>query len=127
VIKHAKAQLAVLDRSTDGEAGTSKKSTKQKFNATTAEASQADPALQAKPVSDIRQAQEATDKAKAKAKGEQAAVDMFQLYTKLLSVYAKYTWSKIIHKQTASAPIRTYKAVQRKDPGYFCTSHLMSA
>jgi hypothetical protein len=43
-IKQAKAHLAELDDSTDGEAGTSKKSTK-KSNVTTAEASQADTAL----------------------------------------------------------------------------------
>jgi hypothetical protein len=102
VIKQVKAQLAELDRSTNRGAGTSKKSTKQKFNVTTAEASQADPALQAEPMSDIKQAQEAADK--AKAKGEQAAADMFKLYTKLLSVHAKYAWNKIVHKQTASDP-----------------------
>jgi hypothetical protein len=43
-INQAKAQLAKLDDSTDGEAGTSKQSTK-KINVTTAEASPADPAL----------------------------------------------------------------------------------
>jgi hypothetical protein len=42
--KLAKAQLAELDDSTKGEAGTFKKSTK-KSNVTTADASQADPAL----------------------------------------------------------------------------------
>ncbi len=42
---------------------------------TTAEASPADPALQADLVSEIKQAQEAADK--VKAKGEQAAMDMF--------------------------------------------------
>jgi hypothetical protein len=43
-------------------------------------------------VSEIKQAQEAADK--AKAKGEQATVDMFQLYANLLSVNAKYAWKK---------------------------------
>ncbi len=73
-IKQAKAQLAELDDPTDGEAGTSKKSTK-KSNVTTVDASQTDPALQAKLLSEIKQAQEATDK--DKAKGEQASADMF--------------------------------------------------
>jgi hypothetical protein len=86
VIKQANAQLAELDDSTNGEAGTSKESTK-KSNMTTAEASPAGPALQTGIVSEIKQAQEATDK--AKAKGEQASTDMSQLYAKLLLVDAK--------------------------------------
>ncbi len=98
-IKQGKAQLAELDDSTNREAETSRKSNK-KSNVTNAEASQADPALQADLVFEIKQAPEAMDKAEAKAKGEQAAADIFQLYTNLLSVNVKYTWIKIIHKQT---------------------------
>jgi hypothetical protein len=56
--------------------GFSNKSTK-KPKETAAVASLADPALGAEHVSDIKQAQEATEK--AKAKGEQADMDMFQL------------------------------------------------
>ncbi len=63
---------------------------------TTTKASPADQALQADIVSEIKQAQEATDK--AKDMGEQAAADMIQLYANLLSVNAKYGWNKIIHK-----------------------------
>ncbi len=74
VIKQGKAQLAELDDSTCREAGTSRKSN-TKSNVTTAEASPADPALQADIVSEIIQAQEAADKAKAKR--AQAATDMF--------------------------------------------------
>jgi hypothetical protein len=85
-IKLAKAQLSKLDNSTNGEAGTSKKSTK-KSNVTTAEARPTDPALQAELVFEIKQAQEAADK--AKAKGEHVAADMFQLYANLLSVDVK--------------------------------------
>jgi hypothetical protein len=69
---------------------------------TTAEVSPADPALQADIVSKIKQAQETTDK--SKAKGEQVATNLFQLYANLLSVNMKYAWDKIIHKQTASDP-----------------------
>jgi hypothetical protein len=58
-------------------------SKKSKPKETTAEASQADPALRAEYVSEIKQAQEAAKNAKAKQ--EQAATDMFQLYTNLLS------------------------------------------
>jgi hypothetical protein len=100
-IKQAKAQLAELNDSTNGETVISKKSNK-KSNVTTAEASPADPALQADLVSKIIQAQEFADKAKAKARGEQAAACMFQLFTNFLSVNAKYVRNKIIHKQTAS-------------------------
>ncbi len=64
-IKQAKAQLAKLDDSPDGEAGPPKKST-NKSNGTTAEASQTDPSLEAKLVSEINQAQQAADKAKDK-------------------------------------------------------------
>jgi hypothetical protein len=82
-IKQAKVQLAELDDSTGKEARTSAKSIK-KSNATTAKASPADPALQADVISEVKQAQEGADK--AKAKGEQAAADMFQFYAILLSV-----------------------------------------
>jgi hypothetical protein len=57
----------------DGEAGPPKKSTKMS-NVTSAKVSPADLALQAELVIEIKQAQEATDR--AKAKGEQAARDM---------------------------------------------------
>jgi hypothetical protein len=56
-------------------------------------------------VSEIKQAHEAADK--AKAKGEQAATEMFQLYANLLSVNAKYTWNKIVHKHLQVTPIQT--------------------
>ncbi len=59
---------------TGWKAGSSKRITK-KAKETTAEESQADLALQAEYVSEIKQAQEAAEK--AKTKGEQAAVDMF--------------------------------------------------
>jgi hypothetical protein len=81
LVKHAKTHLAKLEGTTCEETGSSKKATK-KLKETAAAASQADPALQAEYVSDIKQAQEAAEK--AKAKGEQATTDMFQLYTNLL-------------------------------------------
>jgi hypothetical protein len=49
----------------------------QEVQCTTIEFIPTDPALQADPMSEIKQTQEAADK--AKAGGEQAAVDMFQL------------------------------------------------
>ncbi len=95
------------------ESGTSKKSTK-KSHVTIAEASPTDPALWAELVSEIKQAQEAADK--AKAKGEQAAVNMFQLYMNLLSVNAKYAWNKIVHKETASDPSTDLQSCSKKGP-----------
>jgi hypothetical protein len=71
-------------------------------------------------MSDINQAQDAVEK--AKAKGEQAALDMFQLYRNLLSINPMYAWNKILHKKMASAPYMAYKAVPRKDPGFLCKS-----
>jgi hypothetical protein len=112
-IKQSKAQLVELDNSTNGEAGTSKKSTK-KSNVTTAEASPADQALQAELVSEIKQAREATDN--AKAKGEGATEDTFQLYVNLLSVNAKYAWNKTVHKQIASDPYTNLQGCPMKGP-----------
>jgi hypothetical protein len=122
-VKLAKAQLAKLDDSTDKEAGPPKKST-TKSNVNTAEASQADPALQAKLMSEIKQAQEAADMAKTKK--EQAAVDIFQLYGNLLSVDVKYLWNKIVHEKLQVTPIQTSNAVPRKDQGDFPASCLMT-
>ncbi len=65
LVKQAKAHLAELDGTTSEGTGSSKQSTK-KPKETAAAASQADPALQADYMSDIKQAQEAAEKAKAK-------------------------------------------------------------
>ncbi len=90
-IKQAKAQLTKLDGSTGREAGSFKKS-KKAYEST--EASQADPALCADLLTEIKQTQSTADK--AKARGEQAAANKFQFYANLLSVNAKYTWNKIV-------------------------------
>jgi hypothetical protein len=121
-IKQAIAQVAELHDSTNGEVGISKKSNK-KFSVTTAEASPTHPALQVDLVSEIKQAQEAADKAKSKR--EQATMDI-QHNANLLSADAKYAWNKIVHKQQHLTPTQTFKAVPRKDPGDFCASHLMT-
>jgi hypothetical protein len=69
-------------------------------------------------VSDIKRANEATEKANTKA--ELAAVDMLQLYANLLSINAKYAWNKIIHEQTASDPYTNLQGCSTK-------GHLMTA
>jgi hypothetical protein len=52
----------------------------------------------------------------AKAKGGQTAADMFQLYANLLSIEAKYTWNKIIQKQTAPDPYMDLQDCSKKGP-----------
>jgi hypothetical protein len=98
-IQQAQAQLAMLDGSTGLEAWAFKKSKKAQE---LAEAGQADPALYADLLAEIKQAKSSTDN--VKAKGEHVAADMFQLYASLLSVNAKYAWNKIVQEQTASDP-----------------------
>ena len=86
--KQAKAALAKLDGTTSKGTGSSRKSSKKPKEAA-ASASQSDPDLQNEYVSDTKQAKETAEKAKARV--ELAAADMFQLYTILLSINAKYT------------------------------------
>jgi hypothetical protein len=74
LVKQAKAHLAKIDGTTSKVTGSSKKPTKNPKEITTA-ASPADQSLQAEYLSEIKQAQEAAEK--TKAKGEQAAMDMF--------------------------------------------------
>ncbi len=58
---------------------------------------------------DLKKAKEAAENAKAKA--ESAAQDMFQFYTNLLSVDAKYTWNKIIQEQMQLDPYTNLRGV----------------
>jgi hypothetical protein len=88
-----KGQLAKIDGSTGGEAGTSKNF--KEMNEL-AEASQTDPALQADIQPELKQAKKAVDKAKAEE--DQAVADMFQLYANLLSADAKKVWEKIVQE-----------------------------
>jgi hypothetical protein len=115
-MKKAKAALAKLDGTTSEGTGSSRKSSK-KPKETAATASQADPALQAEFMSDIKQAKEAAEKAKAKT--VLAAMDIFQLYANLLSINAKYPWNKIVHEQTQSNPYTVLQGCFKKGPkGY---------
>ncbi len=52
---------------------------------------------------------------------------MFQLYADLLSINAKYTWNKIVHKHTTSKPYTGLQGCYKKGPGVFCASYLMTA
>jgi hypothetical protein len=77
-----------------------KSSRKAKEAKATAEAS--DPEMQANFLLDLKKAKEAAEN----AKGEMisTANKMFQYYTNLLSVEAKYVWNKIITEQMAPDP-----------------------
>jgi hypothetical protein len=110
LVKQAKAALAKLDGTTSEGTGSSRKSSK-KPKETAATDSQPDPDLQAEYMSGIKQAH-ATEKAKAKA--EQAALDMFQLYANLLSINAKYAWNKIVQEQMASDPYTDLQGCSKK-------------
>ncbi len=71
------------------------------------------PALRAQIEAELSSAQAATE---AKNRAEAAANDMFQLYTNLLSIDAKYAWNKIVHEQTASDPYTDLQGCTKKGP-----------
>ncbi len=103
LVKQVKATLAKLDGTTSTSEGTgSSKKPSKKHKEATATAGQPDTDLEAEYLSDLKKAQEATEKAKTRE--ELAGQDMFYLYANLLSAEAKYKWNKITHKQTQSNP-----------------------
>jgi hypothetical protein len=87
LVKQAKAALAKLDGTTSKGAGASKKSSK-KYKEAVATADTSEPNPQAFYQLDLEKAKDAADNVRAKA--ESAAQDMFQVYTNVLSVDAKY-------------------------------------
>ncbi len=52
----------------------------------------------------------------AKNMREASATKMFQFYTNLLSLDAKYSWNKIVHEQTEADPFKDLQGVSRKGP-----------
>jgi hypothetical protein len=50
----------------------------------------------------------------AKNKRKTAATEMFQFYTNLLSLDAKYAWNKIVKEQTKADPFKDLQGVSRK-------------
>jgi hypothetical protein len=59
----------------------------------------------------------------AKNKKDATAIKMFQFYTNLLSLDAKYVWNKIIREQTEADPFKDLQGVSRKGPrGLLCES-----
>ena len=79
--------------------GPSRKSSKNSKE-TTVEASSTNSTLPAVIVAEFKQAVEATEE--AMTKHDKSTEDMFQLYTNLLSVNARYVWNKIVQEQTIS-------------------------
>jgi hypothetical protein len=52
----------------------------------------------------------------AKNKKEAGATEMFQFYTNLLSLDAKYAWNKIVREQTETDPFKDLQGMSRKGP-----------
>jgi hypothetical protein len=112
--KQAKAALAEPDRATSKGAETSKKSSKKAKEAM-AMADATEPELQANFLLDLKKAKEAAENTKGKM--DSAAKDMFQFYANLLSVEAKYAWSKIVIEKTASNhPYTNIQGASQKGP-----------
>jgi hypothetical protein len=112
--KQVKAALAELDRTTSEGEGASRSLPRsiRKEAAATADASKS--GLQAIYQLDLMKSREAAENARAKV--ESAAQDMFQFYTNLLSVDAKYAWNKIVQEQTQSNPYMDLQGVSKKGP-----------
>ncbi len=47
---------------------------------------------------------------------DKAATDMFQLYTNLLSVDARYAWNKIVQEQAEANPYQDLQGLNRNGP-----------
>jgi hypothetical protein len=110
--KQAKAAVALLDGISKG-AEKSKKSLKKATEAkATDEAS--DPEMQANFLLDLKKAREAAENAKGVM--TTAANKMFQFYTNLLLVEAKYAWNKIVTEQTASDSYVDLQGISQKEP-----------
>ncbi len=108
--KQAKVALAELDGSTSKGVGTSRTSSKKnKEGAAMADASE--PSLQANFQLDLKKTKESAENAIAKV--ESAVKDMFQFYTNLLSVDAKYAWNKIVKEQIRDVPPSHHVPQQR--------------
>jgi hypothetical protein len=131
VVKSAKAGLALLDRTREGSGKLSKKSkkakeAKAKAKEAEAKSKEADGATKVPkdPVKANFQANlEKAKKAAKDSKGTMiaAASEMFVFYSNLLSPKSKYTWNKIIIKQTESNPYVNLQGVSLEGPrGMFC-------
>jgi flagellar hook-basal body complex protein FliE len=115
-----KDQLAALKEAsetsakTSGQAGTSRKSNKNPKETTVEAREEGSATLRTAIKAELKQALEAVEEATTKC--DKAAEDMFQLYTNLLSVDARYAWNKIVHEQTNANPYMDLQGLTRKRP-----------
>ncbi len=63
----------------------------------------------------------------AKNQKDAAATKMFQFYTNLLSLDAKYAWNKIVREQMEMDLYKDLNGVSKKGPRGLCASHSMNA
>ncbi len=97
-----------------GQTETSRTSNKNS-NETTVEASEEGSIILCAAIkAELKQALEAAEEATMKR--DKAAKDMFQLYANLLSVNARYAWSKIVQEQTNADPYTDLQGLTRKGP-----------
>jgi hypothetical protein len=120
-VKQVKSTLALLMAPASKGKKTSKKSSKKaaekaskKDKEGAALANPPAPELCAEYKADYEKAKFAAETAKNKRKA--AATKMFQFYTFLLSLDAKYAWNKIIKEQTEADLFKDLQGMSRKDP-----------
>ncbi len=95
-----------------GQTGTSRKSNKNSKETTVEATKESSTTLHATIKAERKQALEAAEEATTKR--DKAAEDMFQLYANLLSVNARYAWSKIVQEQTNADPYTDLQGLTRK-------------
>ncbi len=124
-VKQAKAALGLLRAPASKGKKTSKKTSKKsskkasekalkKDKEGTASADAPAPELCTEYQADYKKAMFAAETAKKKRKA--AATKMFQFYTNLMSLDAKYAWNKIVKEQTEADPFKDLQGVSRKGP-----------
>jgi hypothetical protein len=122
VVKQLKATLALLTAPTSkgkkaSEKASAKKSPEkasQKTKESMALANTTAPELHKEYQANYDKASSAKETSKNKRKA--AATKMFQFYTNLLSLDAKYAWNNIVKEQTKTDPFKDLQGVSRKGP-----------
>jgi hypothetical protein len=119
-IKELRSQLTELKETSEtsaetlGQTGTSRKPNKNSKETMVEASEESSATLHAAIKAELKQALGATEKAMTKR--DKAAVNMFQLYTDLLSIDARYVWNKIVQEQTNADPYTDLQGLTRKGP-----------
>jgi hypothetical protein len=123
VVKQAKAALALLMAPTSEGKKASNKASAKKSPEKALQKTKKSAALANTSAPELRdEYQTVYDKAyyfmkeTAKNKRKAAATKIFQIYTNLLSLDAKYVWNKIVKEQTEADPFKDLQGVSRKGP-----------